>query len=86
VTDVDPDHIHPDAQIRVQSPDEVHDVDGTWWNNYVTQCKLAGNPLINRIVTVIDDAGQAIRGFERTPAPSPEPAETIPAPADAPVE
>lgn len=76
VTEVDPDLIHPAAQIVVKANEELHTVTGEWWNDYVTKAKAAGSALINEIVTVIDDAGQKIRGFERTPAPAPAAPET----------
>lgn len=86
MSDIDPDHIHPDAQVIVQSPDEQHTVDGSWWNEYVDKAKRAGVPLINKIVQVIDDAGQQIAGFEKTLSPAPAAPETPAETPAAPVE
>lgn len=74
----DPDLIHPDAQIIVQSPSDLHPVDGRWWNEYVRKTKSAGLALVNSIVEVIDDAGQKITGFERTPLPAAAPQDVPP--------
>lgn len=78
MANTDPDLIHPDAQIVVQSPSDRHPVDGHWWNEYVRKTKSAGLALVNRIVEVIDDAGQQIPGFEKTPPPAAAPQDVPP--------